>query len=116
MKRKHPRFIVPNYGSKNRKGVKPRWRHQRGIDNKKRVMRSGYGAIPRIGYKNSAAERYRIHDGTLPVLVHNSAELMDAAGIKNTSVILHHALSRRKRIMLQDMAERHGLRVLNRVS
>ncbi len=115
MKKKRTHFTVPNYGAKNRKGVKERWRHQRGIDNKKRVMKSGYGALPRIGYKGSEALRHRLRDGTLPLLVHNAAELHSAAGMNNVSVVLHHALSKRKRLALQKMAEQRNLRVLNRV-
>ena len=37
IKRKHPRFNVPNYGAKKRKRVMARWRKQRGVDNKKRI-------------------------------------------------------------------------------
>lgn len=113
-KREHPRFRVPNFGARNRKRVKERWRKPRGIDNKQRVMRSGYGRLPKIGYKNSASVRYLRADGTLNMLVHNEGELISAARGKNVSIVLAHALSFRKRQMLQRTADRLGVKVKNR--
>ena len=109
------KFVVPNYGAKQRKGVKSRWRHQRGIDNKKRVMRSGYGAIPKIGYKNDLSINGTDQKGTRRVLISNSYELKEAMLIPNSSIVLHHALSSRKKLTLQKEAEKAGLRVVNKV-
>ncbi len=114
--KKKVRFVVPNYGAKSRKGVKARWRHQRGIDNHKRVMRSGYGEIPKIGYKNHGAARYLGPDGRTRILVHDERELLEAAQVPSVSVILAHGLSSRKKLALQKLAEGKGLKVANKPS
>lgn len=114
-KKPHPRFRVPNLGSKSRKGVKDRWRKQRGVDNKKRIMRKGYGALPRIGYKNSDSIRNMRSDGTFGILVHNESELRDAIGESSVSIIFAHDISKRKRIEMQKIADSKGKRVVNRV-
>ncbi len=113
--KKKVRFTVPNYGAKNRKGVKARWRHQRGTDNHKRIMRSGYGALPSIGFKNPEAIRHRGVDGMARILVHDGNELNDAVKIPNISIILSGRLSARKKLELQKVADKHGVKVSNRV-
>ena len=112
-KKKHPTFAVPNYGAKSRKRVKSRWRKQRGIDNKKRIKRSGYGAEPNIGYKNAPEVRHLRPDGTMENLVHNEAEMKACVGVPGISVRLSSTLSKRKRAIIGKMAEDNGIRVVN---
>ncbi len=109
------RFVVPNLGAKSRKGVKDRWRHQRGIDNHKREKRGGYGEMPRIGWKNTREQRNLGADGRARILVHNRAELMEAVKMPNVSIIFSKTLSARSRIALQSDADKHGAKVANRV-
>ncbi len=113
--KKKSKFVVPNYRAKSRKGVKNRWRHQRGIDNKKRTMRSGYGVIPKIGYKNDVVKNGLGPDGKQKAVVRNASELKEAMLIPDVSIVLHHALSSRKKLALQKDAEKAGLKVANRV-
>lgn len=112
-KKDHPKFVVPNFGAKHRKGVKARWRKQRGIDNKKRVKRSGYGAVPNIGYKNNETVRHRRPDGTRGLVIHNMKELEMAANAEEVSLIFAHELSDRKREELGKFAISKGLRIVN---
>ncbi len=114
-KKRHPRFAVPNYGAKSRKRVKPRWRSQRGEDNKKRRRWSGYGASPRIGYKNADDVRFARKDGSIEVLVHNEAELRAVPKDGRRAVVLAHGISRRKKLDLEKKAAGMGIRVINRV-
>jgi ribosomal protein L32E len=114
-KRRHPRFAVPNYGAKSRKRLKPRWRTQRGEDNKKRRYWSGYGASPRIGYKNASVVRFARKDGALEVLVHNAAELLSVPRDGRSAAVLAHGLSRRTKLELEREAAKAGIRVINRV-
>lgn len=115
-KKKHPKFYVPNFGAPNRKRIKERWRYQRGIDSKKRVKKKELGASPGIGYKNSGAVRFARPDGTFEVLVHNQKELMALIeGKDSRSVRLAHDLSARKRAMLQGIADKNKMRIVNRV-
>lgn len=115
IKKPHPKFNIPNFGSKHRKRVKERWRKQRGIDNKKRVKRSGYGAVPNIGYKNNDGIRDLRPDGTMELLVHNEKELVSAAGKKEISVVFAHGLSKRTRLALGKVADQKGIRVVNKL-
>ncbi|MGI0141220.1 MAG: eL32 family ribosomal protein [Candidatus Micrarchaeales archaeon] len=116
-KKKHPKFVVPGYGTRNRSRVPHRWRKQRGTDNKKRVALSGYGATPHIGYKNSDTIRFLRSDGSKQVLVHNEKELMDATkgDVTKVVVVIAHDISRRKRIAMQSIADKHKLRIANKV-
>ena len=114
-KRKHPKFYVPNFGAPNRKRVKERWRSQRGIDSKKRVKKKELGASPSIGYKNGDKVRYARPDGTFEVLVHNQNELMEVIQGKDQRVVrLAHDLSSRKRAILQGIADKNKVRIVNK--
>jgi large subunit ribosomal protein L32e len=114
-KKKHAVFRVPNYGAKNRKGVKERWRKPRGIDSKIRVEKKGHGATPKVGYKNSAGIRFARRDGTFEHLVHNERELLAIHGDKTRVAVLAHGLSRRTRESLQRTADSKGIRIANRI-
>lgn len=112
-KKMHPKFNVPNYGSPGFKRVSKRWRKQRGIDNKKRVSKQGYGASPSIGYKNAKGTRFSRPDGTMEVLIHNEMELR--AFPKGAFVaVFAHDLGTKKRAILQKMADASGVKVANK--
>jgi len=115
-KRTHPKFRVPNFGLKSRKGVKARWRKQRGIDSKLRIKEKGYGASPSIGYKNAKGVRFTRQDGTREVLIHNEKELLAvSSGVKEVAVFAHD-ISVRKRVALLKVANAKGIKVVNSVS
>lgn len=114
-KKRHAVFRVPNYGAKNRKGVKKRWRKPRGIDSKIRVEKKGHGAVPKVGYKNSADVRFARRDGTFEHLVHNERDLLAIQGDKTRVAVLAHDLSRRTRESLQKTADARGIRIVNRM-
>ena len=115
LRKKHPRFIVPNFGAKSRKRVKDRWRSQRGIDNKKRIKKSGYGKMPSIGYKNSDEVRFKESNGLMKFVVHSKNELNSILDKRDYEVVLASELSKRKKAELQRLAEMHGLKVANKV-
>ncbi len=114
-KKSHPVFSVPNYGAKKRKRVKPRWRKQRGIDNKKRIKKSFMGAEPTIGYGNPEALKGVRANGKRTVLVGSEAELrvLMGGGAKDFDVTLRKGISSRKRAMLRGIADRAGISVTN---
>ena len=109
-KKQHPRFRISNLHAKNRSRLADRWRTQRGIDNKKRVKRGGYGAMPSIGYKNAPSVRGLRPDGFAEVLVHNVQEL---AAISGKAARIAHGVSKRKREAIVRQAQIHGIRVVN---
>jgi large subunit ribosomal protein L32e len=113
-RKEHPKFVVPNFGEKRHKRVQYRWRKQRGIDNKKRVKRSGYGAVPNIGYKNNDSVRGLRQEGRKSILINNRKEL-ESATQKDAVFVFSHALSKRKRLELQEIADAKGFDIANRV-
>ncbi len=113
IKRSNPKFRVPNYGAPNRKRVRDRWRHQRGIDNKRRVKKLNRGPLPKIGYKNSDAVRYSRPDGSFELLVHNKAELISVLDMPGYVARFAHGLSVRKRADLKKLADDNKINVLN---
>ncbi|MDE1855260.1 MAG: hypothetical protein KGH57_03010 [Candidatus Micrarchaeota archaeon] len=114
-KKSHPKFKVPNFGAKKRKGVPERWRKQRGIDNKLRIDKKGYGATPKIGYKNSAEVRFARKEGMFELLVHNEAEMAAMQKDEKHVAVFAHGISRRKRALMQKLADSKGIRVVNRL-
>ena len=114
-RKSHPKFKVPNYGAKSRKGVKYRWRAQRGIDNKKRVAKSGYGASPSIGYKNPDSIRFARSDGAWEILVHNEREMLAMPKDEMHIAVFAHDLSLKKRTILQKIADANRIKVANRL-
>jgi large subunit ribosomal protein L32e len=115
IKRERTRFTVPNFGAKNRKRVKDRWRKQRGIDNKRRVKKKNRGPVPKIGYKNSDIVRFSRPDGSFEALVHNSKELISVLSMPGYVARVAHGISVRKRLELQKIADEKKIRILNRV-
>ncbi len=118
MKKNHPRFNIPNFGTRGRKRVKARWRKQRGIDSKKRIKRSYAGASPEIGYRNPAQLRgVRRGDNARIALVRNMGELRAIAESRpqGAAVTIAKAVSARKRAEMTRLAAQHGVRVTNGV-
>jgi len=115
-KKTHPTFSIPNYGSKHRKRVLPRWRKQRGIDNKKRVKYAFMGAEPTIGYGNPASLKGVRVNGNKTVLVHNADELkmlIQKGALKNYDVIIAKGVATRKRIAITEIANKAKVNVTN---
>ena len=117
-KKTHPKFNVPNFGTKSRSRVPERWRKQRGIDNKKRTKKNFMGAEPTIGYGNPEELRGLRADGRKAVLVHDVNELQGAINSSKENKIditLAGELSRRKKAVFTRVAQEHDIRVTNGV-
>ncbi len=112
MKRRHPKFNVPNFGARSRKRVPERWRKQRGIDNKKRIKKSFMGAEPNIGYRNPEGIRGVRASGKRLIVVHNVDELTLARGAQNYEVAIAHGVSKRKRAQIVKAAG-NDIRIVN---
>jgi len=107
VKKSHPTFNVPNFGAKARSRVKPRWRKQRGIDNKKRIKKDFMGAEPTIGYRNPESLRGVRENGKKIVIVHNVDELMRLmqGDVGAIDVTIAGGVSIRKKIAITDAAK-----------
>jgi len=114
-KKSHPKFNVPNYGAKSRSRVLPRWRKQRGIDNKKRIKKNFMGAEPTIGYGNPEELKGVRRNGKRIMLVHNAKEMRSIAPdmADRFDVTIAHGVSIRKRIEITEIANRARIRVTN---
>jgi large subunit ribosomal protein L32e len=115
-KKTHPTFSIPNYGSKHRKRVLPRWRKQRGIDNKKRVKYAFMGAEPTIGYGNPQSLKGVRVNGNKIMLVHNADELkmlVEKKMLKGYDVTIARGVSIRKRIGITEIANKAKINVTN---
>lgn len=115
-KKMHPKFNVPNFGTKSRKRVLERWRKQRGQDSKKRIKKAFAGAEPTIGYKNPASVSGVRQSGRRLVLVRNAQEL-GSAMLNNKpdsiDVAFAKSLGKRKRSELAVAASAKGFRIVN---
>jgi large subunit ribosomal protein L32e len=108
-KYKPKRFAVMNLGFM--KSVKERWRHPRGVDNKKRIRCAFAGPSPRIGYKNAEEVRYLHPCGMKEVLVHNMTELLNAG--KGVVVRISAGIGGKKRAEIEKKAHELQLKIAN---
>jgi large subunit ribosomal protein L32e len=116
IKKKHPKFNVPNFGAKGRSRVPSRWRKQRGIDNKKRTKKSFMGAEPTIGYGNPPSLRGVRANGKRVMLVRNANELREMIKEKRLGgydVTIVRSVSLRKRIEITMLANKSDIKVTN---
>lgn len=109
-KRKHPKFLRPNYGRSSRSRIKLAWRRPRGIDNKKRLKIAYMGASPSIGYGQPSAIKFMHPAGKHEQLVQSPSEI---ASLKGVLVRIAGSVGRRKREVIERLAKEAGLRVLN---
>ncbi|MGC8478658.1 MAG: eL32 family ribosomal protein [Candidatus Micrarchaeia archaeon] len=116
IKKKHPKFNIPNYGTKHRSRVKDRWRKQIGQDSKKRVKKAFAGAEPTIGYKNPSSISGIRANGKKVVLIHNMEELRSAISLyakSEVDLMLSGPIGRKKRIEFTSLATSQGFNVTN---
>ncbi len=113
LKKRHPKFNVPNYGAKKRSRVLPRWRKQRGIDSKKRIKKDYMGAEPTIGYRNPDIVSGMRISGNRLVVAGNLAQLKGMAGMPGIEVALASALGEKKRHEMRAFASKNGIKLVN---
>ncbi|HEW93679.1 MAG TPA: 50S ribosomal protein L32e [Thermoprotei archaeon] len=111
MKKREPDFIRQESWRYVR--VKESWRRPRGIDSKMRLKKKGRPPIPNIGYRVPKIVRGRHPSGFIEVLVHNVKELEDIDP-KRYAIRIASTVGRRKRIEIIKMADKLGIKVLNR--
>lgn len=115
-KKGHPKFNVPNFGTKSRSRVPERWRKQRGIDSKKRIKKNFMGAEPTIGYKNPTSMQGVRVNGNRIVIVHNADELnrlISGKSVAGFDVTIAGGVSVRKRAEIVRIADANSVRVTN---
>jgi len=110
-KRKHPKFLRPNYGRSSRSRIKLAWRRPRGIDNKKRSKIAYMGCSPSIGYGQPQEIKYNHPLGMPEVLVQAPSELK---GLKGVVVRIAGGVGRLKREAIIKLCEAAKIKVVNK--
>jgi large subunit ribosomal protein L32e len=109
-KRKHPKFLRPNYGRSKRSRIKDNWRRPRGIDNKKREKLKYMGASPSIGYGQPKEVR-NLHPSGLPeVRVQSPSDLV---GLKNVVIRIASGVGKKKKQEILALCQKANLKVVN---
>ena len=88
------------------------WRRPRGLQSKQRRHYGYRPKIVRIGYRSPARVRGLVPSGFKPVLVRTSAELASLNAATEAAVIAR-TIGTRRRIILEEEAQKLGIRVLN---
>jgi large subunit ribosomal protein L32e len=117
-KKKHPKFLRPNYGRSSRSRIGLAWRAPRGIDNKKRRKVEYMGASPSIGHRNAKKVRgKRKDDGLRERLVHNvneaEAVLKEKDAAKLYFVKIAGGVGKKKREAVRSKCASVGVKVSN---
>lgn len=112
-KKSHPYFNVSNCrGKKGKMRVKARWRKPKGVDNKKRIRKSSYGAVPRVGYGNPSSLKH-LHPRGLPEVLVCSFQDLESA--KGRLARIASSVGRKKRLLLQQKAKELGVELVGKV-
>lgn len=110
VKKKHPKFQRQNVGLKPRV-TRRGWRKPRGIDNKQRIYKWGFGASPSIGYRNARAVRGVHPCGLREVRVFNERDLEKLDSDEFAGRIAA-GVGKRKRDAIRARAAELGIKVL----
>ncbi len=103
---------VPAFKRQNRhkiRVVKSGWRKPRGIDNKQRISKKGFGPLPRIGYGQNRKIRGMHPSGTLRIIIEN-AKALDALP-KGATAMIAGKVGARKRIAIIAAAKAKGIKL-----
>jgi large subunit ribosomal protein L32e len=109
-KKKHPKFQRQNYKLKVRVRATG-WRKPRGIDNKQRIYKWGFGASPSVGYRNARATRGTHPCGLREVRVFNEKDL-DEIDSTECAARIAAGVGKKKRAAIVAKAARLDVKVL----
>jgi large subunit ribosomal protein L32e len=88
------------------------WRRPRGLQSKQRRHYGYRPRIVRVGYRSPARVRGRVPSGFLPILVRTTADLARLDATTEAAVIAR-TVGTRRRLVLEEEAQKLGIRVLN---
>jgi large subunit ribosomal protein L32e len=106
------RFLVREI--KKRKKLKPRWRRPKGHHSKQRRREKQAAPMPGVGFKSAAKTRGLHPSGKVARVVSNETELK-SIDPKKEAIYLGGKLGKRKKLKLQEIADKMKIKVLNRV-
>ncbi len=112
---RRPKFVRNQSHRYWRIGRRDSWRAPRGVQSKMRRHYKYRGQVVSIGFRGPAAVRGRTALGLRPVLVHHADELEELVPTKDL-VVIARPVGTRKRLVLEEVARKKGLRVANPLS
>jgi len=113
MAKKRPEFQAPESWRYRR--IRQRWRKPTGIDNKMRTNEKGWPRSANVGWGGPQAIRGLHPSGREEIIVNNIADLYKVDS-KTQVARLSGRIGKRKRALILEEADKHGIRVLNRGS
>ena len=111
-KRRRPKFVrqqTHRYLRIRRRGS---WRAPRGVQSKQRRHYGYRPTVVSVGFGSPRAIRGLTPGGFRPVRVEN-ARMVEGLNPKREAAIIAHGVGVRKRLVLEELARRRGLKVLN---
>lgn len=110
--RRRPKFVRTASHRYWRIGRWESWRAPTGIQSKQRRHYGYRPTVVSIGFRGPAAVRGRTPTGFVPVIIHNATELEEADRSKEAAIIAR-TVGTRRRLVLEELARKKGLKVLN---
>jgi len=110
--RRRPFFGRQARGRYFRIGRDESWRRPRGLQSKQRRHYGYRPEIVSIGYRSPALVRGRTPTGFRPVLVRNSSE-MERLDRERDAAVIARTVGTRRRLILEEVARKLGVHVLN---
>jgi large subunit ribosomal protein L32e len=88
------------------------WRAPRGLQSKQRRHYGYRSAVVRIGYRGPRVVRGLTPSGFRPVLVHTSRDI-DQIDPAREAAVIAHGVGTKKRLVLEEVARKRGVHLLN---
>jgi len=109
---RRPAFVRQAAHRYYRIGRDESWRRPRGLQSKQRRHYGYRSEVVRIGYRSPANVRGLVPSGFAPVIVHTTGEL-EKIDTKREAAIIARTVGTRRRLVLEEVARKLGIHVLN---
>ncbi|MBU0471427.1 MAG: hypothetical protein KKF65_02285 [Nanoarchaeota archaeon] len=103
-------FVRTDSHKKKRLGLK--WRRPKGLQNKRRLRKRGYGLVVKKGYKTPLSERGISKQGLTPIKI-DSLKSLALVDNKTQGIIVSSKLGDKKRLPIMQEAKKKQIQVLN---
>lgn len=112
---RRPRFVRQAAHRYARVGREGSWRRPRGLQSKQRRHYGYRPVVVSVGYRSPARSRGLVPSGFRPVRVETPREL-ERLNPLTEAAVLARGIGTRRRLVLEEVARRRGLRVLNPIA
>ena len=112
---RRPKFVRQAAHRYYRIGRDESWRRPRGLQSKQRRHYGYRPVVVSIGFRSPAKARGLVPSGFRPILVHTTKAL-ESLDPSKEAAILARGIGTRRRLVLEEVARRLGVRVLNPIA